>query len=397
MYKSISLSSKKLILNSFLVALLLSANAVVLALPISGIVASIMVFCIILSLVINRRVYKAHLVLISVVLLAFMVTYFIRGFENSTLNDYFIRFVVMGVAGLILSQYEFDIKYFFYITCVFSLLLLPFFLLKEIDLNSDINYMGLSYGVLKMIVSTIAVLLLDSPKKIKIAMLLVFFTYMSHFILFASRGAFVSIFFFLLVVSCLKLNLSYKKVIFLLPILFFFIYNFDYITHSLQDFFSSHNVSVYALDKFVVKSEIEDIDNGRFNLWGKGFDLFANSPLFGLGVAAYEIEYHSIYVHNVFLEMLIEGGILLLGLFLLLINYSFIVLFDNKRNIDQRLFVAFLFSTVIIPLCFSETFWHLQYFWFYIGYMLTLKFVPQRKRIDRKSNFESLHFINKHA
>lgn len=360
------------IINSIIAATVLTANAVIVVFPINFIVSFILIIGLISSLYFNRfKLIKRHKILIFFILFVFLLSFIYRGFENDILNNYFLHFLVMGVTGIIVSQYEFDIKYFFCFLFVFAIICLPFFLGRNIDLNSGENYMGLTYALLKLIVAALVMLLLPYKNLYKIAALVVFLSYMSQYVLFASRGAYVAIISFVAFSIAMYVKISYRKFLFLsIPLIILFFYCFEPIINSLQSFLFSQDISVYAINKSINKMEFDDVDNGRYSIWIAGLSMFWDSPLFGHGIAAYEIVHHSIYVHNVFVEMLIEGGIIVLFLFVVTFNYSLKMIFSNNMSYDEKLFMAFLVSTIIFPLCFSETFWHLQYFWFYVGYVL---------------------------
>ena len=98
-----------------------------------------------------------------------------------------------------------------------------------------------------------------------------------------------------------------------------------------------------------------------------------HSPIWGNGIAAYENAFHTNWVHNVFVQLFVEGGILLLLPFLYFIFLSLKYIFQSHHNKEDRLFLAMLMAGGLTELLFSSYLWRSQVFWLYIGYTIKLK------------------------
>ena len=151
-------------------------------------------------------------------------------------------------------------------------------------------------------------------------------------------------------------------------------YHFGYqipIVEYVSNWFNLHGMTIIALDKMLYFTG-GDLANGRAELMDSALGLVKENPLIGHGIAYFESRFNNGYVHNIFVQMMMEGGIILTLPFLFIIFMSFRMLIDEKIPKDVRLFLTFLISSCLFHLFFSETFWRLQYFWFYIGYSIKL-------------------------
>lgn len=361
-------------INNLNVTLLLSANSLVLIYPISGMVVLSMLLCLAVFAFTVKRVPKTHVSIYCIGIFLFVLAFLLNGFGHESINDYFIRFLIMGAAGLFVATSEFSpfsvIKY----TCVLSYFIYPFLLTKDLHMtgDADFNYMGITYALLKLMICLMAtVFFINNERKYRLLNLIVLCLYLALYFLFAERGAYVSILAFIFLSFCIHKNLSIYLVLLFIPLLFLLPSSFESVILGLESLLNSIGVSIFAVSKFAFLLN-EGIDNGRFDIWGDGIRLIQDSPFIGNGIGAYEVLHEEGYVHNVFLQIAIEGGMIFLIPFLLLVIYAVKRVFDRNEDCEVRVFLAFLLSSVMMPLCFSNTFWTQQQFWFLIGYLIVL-------------------------
>lgn len=103
--------------------------------------------------------------------------------------------------------------------------------------------------------------------------------------------------------------------------------------------------------------------SGRINLWKNALITFYNNPIFGIGInssLSYNLQHYGTvyYVHNTYLEVLSETGLIGLVLYLLLI---FTIISHNKKNISVSLFpycftVSLLVQNFFLSTLISEMF-----------------------------------------
>lgn len=125
----------------------------------------------------------------------------------------------------------------------------------------------------------------------------------------------------------------------------------------IESFFSSD-------ESFVSKS-------GREEVYAKAFNMIRANP-FGYGFfRAYAIGGN--YPHNIFLEIILDGGYLLL-LFFLVIGARIIRKFNTlmKTDVDLK-FVLLLFSYPLIMLQFTSTYLWTGIFWFCVAFVMSCR------------------------
>ncbi|WP_301109825.1 O-antigen ligase [Sporosarcina sp.] len=96
----------------------------------------------------------------------------------------------------------------------------------------------------------------------------------------------------------------------------------------------------------------DDRGSGRFEIWENALRIFADHPLFGVGIynfQQYNLHYFSDfhYPHNTFLEVLVESGIVGLVLFLTLFLILLVKLYELQKAKPET---HFLFLTLLSTL-----------------------------------------------
>ncbi|KMY52402.1 O-antigen ligase family protein [Peribacillus loiseleuriae] len=139
----------------------------------------------------------------------------------------------------------------------------------------------------------------------------------------------------------------------------------------------------------IILSRITDFStdggSGRFELWAQAIHYFMSRPLLGIGAFNfsdyYEFEYNEkLFVHNTFLEVLVESGIigfLLYFSFLLMLIITFIKtkLHKEKPYMVLTLF-AFLLQMVSLSLMINEA------FFFFLALAFKYISIYERKEAD---------------
>lgn len=110
------------------------------------------------------------------------------------------------------------------------------------------------------------------------------------------------------------------------------------------------------------------------------YKIITKSPVYGYGFFGYLEHTNFAYPHNFFLEILLQGGILL---FLFVIGFFFIYikkLFRLLSHGKKHLFLLGTFSFSFVHLMFSGTYILEPFFWFNLAYVLT---VSKKIRINK--------------
>lgn len=107
---------------------------------------------------------------------------------------------------------------------------------------------------------------------------------------------------------------------------------------------------------------------GRDNIWKDAFNLWGESPIFGYGLFSY-LNHFYIRPHNIFIEMLLQGGLLLVTIFIYILWRS-ILKYNKILKIDksQIMLMPYVLTT-FTQLMVSGSYWVEGYFWFILVYI----------------------------
>lgn len=188
-------------------------------------------------------------------------------------------------------------------------------------------------------------------------------------LIFGNRGAVLCAMAFT-ILCCLK-YVQNKKTIAVLFFLGVFLYlNIDIIFDALYGLSEDLGMSV----RFFVRMKEGTIadDNGREELYRPIAEIINNGNLLGYGMAGDRILLNGIYVHNIFLEMLVSygvfGGPIIILLLLGLIIRSLI---RCRLNVDFE-FLVLLLCPGFIKLILSWSYIAEPFFYFLIGYCVNI-------------------------
>lgn len=152
-----------------------------------------------------------------------------------------------------------------------------------------------------------------------------------------SRGGFFAIVFPLLFyVKKYYKRVNYKKIVLIilavitLNIILAYILDFNYIR-----VFTIRLLNIFS-----------DGGSGRINLWKNGLEVFGENPLFGIGInnfRSYNINIYgdSRYLHNTYLQILVETGIVGFSIFLVFV-YLFLFRLLKLYRINKDQFLLFV-------------------------------------------------------
>lgn len=366
--------------NSILIALLFCSNALTWILKFNNAIVVLIMSSFLLAILINKNLLLKLNVLffITIILLCFIFSDIVFSY-NPALEKTFLDFLVFGIPSLYLSQLKFN-KYFLYKSItIIAILMLPFVLTMnfgnpetdEIDYG---HWMGISYGLLKFIIGLLVFFFYVKIKSIRLIILGTFLSYILILLLYGSRGTILSVLLFVLLYYFIANKVRLKSILkFTFIIVLIFISFRFYIEYT--------NADLFFLNKSEQLSEgNNDISNGRFSLYSDAIAGISDYPLLGQGIAAFENNYNR-YPHNFILQILYEGGVVLLIIilhgFFKFFNKSYIV----KINKNNLVFICFIMCLSFTELLFSSVFWKSQIFWFLIGYVSFNRYL-----IDENSN-----------
>lgn len=303
--------------------------------------------------------------------------------NTSAIFEYFSFFILFGITGVYFSHLKFSIKQTFEYIAIISVLLALF--IYNIDFGDPsietVDYgmwMGISYGSLRLALSLLVMLFLyynDHSWWQKCLLIGTLIIYVSIYSNYATRGAMLAILFFCVSYFAIRESSDLKRRATMLVtgvLLLVVTVNFENTIISINQLLYSLNFEVKALAKIETLLALGNMDNGRDQLVKMGLEGILSSPIIGNGIAGFE-EKHDWYVHNFLLQILYEGGILLLipvGLVLVIsIRYIYT---KSYLTLDYQVFILFMFSAGLIELLFSNIYWKSVFFWFFIFFNIRL-------------------------
>ena len=233
--------------------------------------------------------------------------------------------------------------------------------LNQLSFEGETNYISplvLSYVSVLNFISAWVYFSLSINKNFKYSVLVSITTFLSIpiFILGASRGAFVALFFCILCIlffSKLKVKLT---ALFLIPLVISFLYFITKITGN------------NAFDRFFSMKEDMDSNNesmSRFDMWNTALNNFYKNPVLG----GY-IDVDGTYVHNIVIEVMMSTGILGVSVFGFCVSYiviKYLVLMFPTKSYTLLLF----FILGLIMQLFSGSIYTASIFFASLGLMIS--------------------------
>ncbi|MHC5201491.1 O-antigen ligase family protein [Myroides sp. LJL119] len=221
-----------------------------------------------------------------------------------------------------------------------------------------------------------------------------------YFLLLKANKTRFEIVTFLMLTCCVILSFSRGGWLgIFIPAFLYFMVNFRRI--SLKYFFLVATFTISVIIYFyetLFKLLDEGISNrldigsgsGRFDLWATGLEVFENNFFFGLGANMFVFDYGK-YVHNTYLQVLVDGGIFGFILFSLFLFNVFICIKKLcKYNYKGNVFLLISFYSILIQM-FSLSILYNEAWILILGfvgfkcYMISYKKNAKRKKISSYS------------
>ncbi|MCY8232281.1 O-antigen ligase family protein [Priestia endophytica] len=159
----------------------------------------------------------------------------------------------------------------------------------------------------------------------------------------------------------------------------------SYLLIQIANFFLSINIWDILTSRF--ESSANDNGSGRFTLWENGISLFKDHPVFGIGLfnfRPYNSSYFGSdrYMHNTFLEVLTESGLIGLTLYLIIFLLLAIDLYKGRKKGPDIRYLFFTLCSMIVLLS-SLSMIINEVFFLFIA--LIWRYLLERDRVLHKS------------
>ena len=370
-------------LQTLLLALLLNLNSIPAAIGRNGTFIVVLFVCYIIALISNSfKVNKGYLLVIIInVICAFSLFLSPNGY-NAHAERYLLYGMSLGLFVFIIKLY-FDTHLIFRYVVAIGVLLAPLHLLRAISLSSllamsDVDtgvMMGLSYAIMPPFLCALLMIFRKETFFWKTLSVILLFSGFIIYMIVGSRGCFVVIIGTILLYFVNKKFKSYKKRVFVVSTLgligSIMMNNFIIIIEWLSNALGRIGIEVYAIQKILYYYSQDKMDNGRNELYGIAWKGISESPL-GHYIGSFELA-NDAYVHNLILQMAWDYGIIGF-VFICFIYYKSLNYFMRLNSNENNQDICFIvFSSSLITLLFSSTYWLLPCFWLWVKYILNCK------------------------
>ena len=329
-----------------------------------------------------RLVKVPRMKLVSLVSFVIIVLFYCVSFSVTRQEPqyFFVYFIVPFLSGsLLLHGNKVDIE----LLLRFIMIIPSFgvFFVNKIFLLSTYNRtitMGQSYAFLAPVLANILFLFYYCFKRrqsILNIILILFSTAASLYFLiqislYGSRGPIVSV--LLCIMFCYgfkydqdKSKVKMAKIRFWLLLLAFAI-----VIIFFWDIVKMINTVVDSgtIRKMLYLHDVGNTDNNRFGLYSMGLSMFFEAPILGHGIASFEYYTGQNYPHNLVIQLLFDGGIVLLLVFLV----PFLIgLFKKMKRCtyDEYVMVLFFFFSSVVKAFVSGDIWENERMWLFYGFL----------------------------
>lgn len=330
----------------------------------------IIIILAIFMLFLKKSIDKKFIALNSIVLLYLFINYFFYFDYRNEITHVLKVYMMVGLLSTFIFSYcknYAKLLNYLVLMAIINIFIVAFLFINR--LKYDINYMDLGYYLL----NSLLIIYLKYYKDKKKMWFLIIIPLTIFIFIYGSRGATISFIFSILITIILdfKNSVTYKKVI---AFIFsgviiisglFIITQEDYLL-KFNNYLKSKGIFSYAITKYVDKSE--SFSSGRVNRYELALNDIKQHPFIGNGVGNYSAKYGLNYVHNIFLQLMDEGGILLLIIVAILILRFFLVLI-NTKNTDEKLIYILLIS-LSFKLIITSQYWDEFSFWLVLNIAL---------------------------
>jgi len=189
-----------------------------------------------------------------------------------------------------------------------------------------------------------------------------------------SRGAILCIIFYTIMkLFKLRSKNTFRNLLFLYTLLcitIVFVVNFEGILLSVNELLLNFNIESRTISLFL-RDEVHL--SGRNELYSQTIRAIAENSIFGIGIGGDRLILNGVYVHNIFLEIVANYGIIL-GSFLIILLALLIIKSIKSKNLNKYNLVIFWISFGLVHLVVSGSYLIDIRFWIFIGLLINLNF-----------------------
>ncbi|PID23863.1 O-antigen ligase [Sporosarcina sp. P7] len=290
----------------------------------------------------------------------------------------YLGFVSKGFAGLILGSLDTDWKNLnnaFIKVAIFNFCMVaPFPFMNFLD---SMNYMRFGYALIPSVL--IFYMLALNKGKYKWFWTLLFATSFLLMSLYGSRGTFIAVLIFVLIVLVFNKKISVIKKVSTLVIIGLIVYiigKFNFISRVVDFLYFDMGIKSYSLAKLrlTLDTSLLEASSGRDGIYSSLMTLISKNPVYGYGIG-YAQKTLDFTAHNIFLQVLLESGIVGLIIWSLIWVYCIkkVIAINNNFKVEYFRLVALLIALALGRLLVSSDVWLRPEYWFTISLLINFK------------------------
>ncbi len=361
---------------SLLIPLMRFINPSIL-IAVSGVLLLVATFIVNRSIVINIKSSAVLLLLLLVMLLKTLI--------DDTEPKVIVQFVLIGAPPIFFFAYRFDTEKFLN-TC-YILAYMNFAVLATLPFwGRNPSYMRFGNG---MVLTSVFLYLLvfrsnrytdintlSKRKKFsKIIAIIVFVISALETTIYGNRGALLLLLVFIAFDALLVYRNHIGRNILIIATGFLAVMNLEHILGLLIAISSRFGVFSYALKKYQYQLivGIEGGSSGRIRLYQNALSEIRARPFLGNKMILYDDKVS--YVHNLFLQVGRDMGVLFMIVLIVFVFYCIYLLFTNKVSLNRKTIIAVFFCVSVVRLMLSSNIWERPEFWAFVGIVLNYKFL----------------------
>lgn len=327
------------------------------------------------SLIYGIKVPQLTLLLWIYLLLFFLIS---KLLFHDNVNDLFISFFQYCTIALVVSSVDFDIeKITAIVSAVLVVIAYPTYQLMHNEIVNTwqkVISMDICYGILPVLICTIYKFV-TSYRKSKWYMIIPYIIAISFSIYVIIKGTRGCIICFICLLFLIKYNQNnkndkmqnLKKMLSICVIIFTF-FNFSNFIMWINKLMIGMGYNINFLQKSARLISSGDFSNGRVSHYYIAWKGFLSSPFFGNGIGQFRTWHPKMgYPHNMILQVLFEGGILLGIPIIILTIGAFKLVLENNNNKNIKSIAIVSFSASIPPAMLSSQLWVYPVLWFLFG------------------------------
>lgn len=359
----------------------------------------ILIFLFLLSIITCRR--KTIRLKLSVVLfyayLLLAIVFTIMFVDGNHFDTVSIAYIFLPLAICVMPL---DSRYVLESISVTSIIIFPFFLFGYVDgsFSSSQEMQPIGYALLPLAFSGFGLAHGEVHPIVKTASLIVSIATILILAVSGTRGPLVSILIYIGYISIAKRDLDFNvqvkfEVLTLIIIAaLIVIISFEPLVKLLAIVLPSLGIDSDALNKTIRLLNENNLDNGRNYLYSAAINDFYRSPIFGNGLATFTYMNYT-YPHNLFLQLLCEGGLVLAIPVVCWLLRGLYHVFSKCDWHDYSLF-GLLFAASVPNLMFSSSIWLTGSLWILLAW-ISCHLFTQDNQVALRSGNERLFSIQR--